>query len=63
MRVNFKSILRTGFLGLMIAGVLVPLWIFAQNTNDNQKAKGFCNLISNLASKFDQRITDRETKL
>jgi len=63
MRVNFKKILKTGFLGLTIAGVLVPLWIFAQNANDNQKAKGFCNSISNLTSKYDQRITDRETKL
>jgi len=63
MKAIFKKILKTGFLGLMIAGVLVPLWIFAQNANDNQKAKGFCNSISNLASKYDQKVTDRETKL
>jgi len=63
MKVNSKSILITGFLVSLIASVFVPLWIFAQNANDSQKAKGFCNLISNLASKFDQRITDRETKL
>ncbi len=63
MKATFKKILKTGLLGLTITGILVPLWIFAQNANDNQKAKGFCNIISNLASKYDQRITDRETKL
>ena len=63
MRANFKKILRTGFWGLLVIGALVPIWIFAQNANDSQKAKGFCALISNLASKYDQRVANRETKL
>jgi hypothetical protein len=63
MRVNFKNTLRIGVLVSLIASVLVPLWIFAQNANENQKAGAFCNLISNLASKYDQRVANRETKL
>lgn len=64
MRANFKKALKIGFLGLMITGILIPIWIFAQDSNsNNQKAQGFCNLISNLASKYDQRLANRETKL
>jgi len=63
MRANFKSILKTGFLVSLLAIILLPLWIFAQNTNDNQKGKAICTTISNLASKYDQRVSDRETKL
>ena len=63
MRLNFKSILRTGFLASLAAIVLLPIWIFAQNANDNQKGKAFCTTISNLASKYDQKVANRETKL
>ena len=50
-------------LGLMIVGFLTPILIYAQNANDDRKAKAFCNIILDLASKFDQRITNRDTKL
>lgn len=63
MQLNFKKILRSGFWGLLIIGALIPLWIFAQNANENQKAKVFCTAISNLASKFEQRVTNYKTKL
>ena len=63
MKTNFKNISRTGFLVSLAIIVFLPLWIFAQNANDNQKGKAFCATISNLASKYDQKVADRETKL
>ena len=58
-----KKIL-TFFLGTMIvSAVLAPILILAENNDNNQGGKAFCQKISESSAKWVERVLERETKI
>lgn len=63
MKANYKKIFINGLGTVMIISILAPLLISAQNDNAEEKARGYCGRLSEISSKIDQRIANRDAKL